>query len=177
MSIPSNPLNPRCNAIASHTFYPVVQKWVVFWIASCILYEASVMKSSSACASHSPQLKFFTKSVLKNWTYFFVFIQWASILPFQIQNAKNYSSTLRAFHILFVPFIGIVHCPQTIVMIVTHASALSICISISSICIRAYCLKAKSACVIICIQFVIINIDDCTIGLLHSGVDICIVIG
>ena len=37
MSIPSNPLNPRYNAIASHTFYPVVPIWVVFWILSYIV--------------------------------------------------------------------------------------------------------------------------------------------
>ncbi len=74
MSIPSSPLNHHCNAIASHTFYLVIQKWVVFWIASCILYEASVMKSSSAWAYHFPQFNFCTKSVLTNWTYFFIFI-------------------------------------------------------------------------------------------------------
>jgi hypothetical protein len=44
-------------------------------IFDSILMEASVIKSSSACASHSPQFKFSSKSVLTNWTCFFIFIQ------------------------------------------------------------------------------------------------------
>ncbi len=86
MSIPSTPLNPRCNPIASHTFYPVVQKWVVFWIASRILYEASVMKSSSAWAYHFPQLNFCTKSVCcKSLQYGFSFL---STLPISFNNSS-----------------------------------------------------------------------------------------
>ncbi len=47
----SNPIKSRCNAVASHTFHPIVPIWVVWWFLIPILIEASVMKSSSACAS------------------------------------------------------------------------------------------------------------------------------
>ncbi len=135
------------------------------------------MTSSCACASHFPQFNFSIKSLLTNQTYFCIFLRSVSSFPFTILYAKIFFSTLMTSHIRFCSLTAIAHCLQTIVMIVTQALAFSLCISISSICIRLYHLKTKStrqSIVIICTQ-IFINIDDCTIQLLLSGVDVCII--
>ncbi len=72
LMLTSNPTKSRCSAIAGHTSHPIVLFWVVWWSLIPILMEASVMKSSSACASHSPQFKFSTG---QTWTYFIIFIR------------------------------------------------------------------------------------------------------
>ncbi len=115
---------------------------------------------------HSSQFIVSIKSALNNWTIGSISHHCISILTFTIQNAKNVLSTLAASHICFLSSTVIVHFPQTIVMIVTLALALSLCISISSIFVRFYFSKTKSACqyiVIICTE-IVIKINDCSLS-------------